>query len=194
MFAAGNDGPNSDTIGAPGTAKNTITVGNSQNRYSGAPNTIMDGSSRGPVDDGRIKPDILAPGGYVRSCRAQEATDIGGATWTSNWYLEYTGTSMATPNAAGTAALIREYITEVAQRPEPQGALVKALMILGARDVGSRDIPNMDEGWGESTSKELSLQTMDEEYGLMTVQCYLQQGILRVIHSTLRLQIRHSKQ
>ncbi len=148
LFAAGNDGPNSDTIGAPGTAKNTITVGNSQNRYSGAPNSIMDGSSRGPVDDGRIKPDILAPGGYVRSCRAQEATDIGGATWTSNWYLEYTGTSMATPNAAGTAALIREYITEVAQRPEPQGALVKALMILGARDVGTRDIPNMDEGWG----------------------------------------------
>ena len=148
LFAAGNDGPNSDTIGSPGTAKNTITVGNSQNRYSGAPNSIMDGSSRGPVDDGRIKPDILAPGGYVRSCKAQEATDTGGATWSSNWYLEYTGTSMATPNAAGTAALIREYITEVAQRPEPQGALVKALMILGARDVGARDIPNMDEGWG----------------------------------------------
>ena len=148
LFAAGNDGPDSDTIGAPGTAKNTITVGNSQNRYSGAPNTIMDGSSRGPVDDGRIKPDILAPGGYVRSCRAQEATDTGGSTWANSWYLEYTGTSMATPNAAGTAALIREYITEVAQRPQPQGALVKALMILGARDVGSRDIPNMDEGWG----------------------------------------------
>ena len=148
LFAAGNDGPDSDTIGAPATAKNTITVGNSQNRYQGSPNSIMDGSSRGPVDDGRIKPDIIAPGGYVRSCRAQEATDTAGATWTSTWYLEYTGTSMATPNAAGTAALIREYITEVAQRPEPQGALVKALMILGARDVGTRDIPNMDEGWG----------------------------------------------
>ena len=148
LFAAGNDGPDSDTIGAPATAKNTITVGNSQNRYQGSPNTIMDGSSRGPVDDGRIKPDILAPGGFVRSCKAQEATDTSGATWTSTWYLEYTGTSMATPNAAGTAALIREYITEVAQRPEPQGALVKALMILGAKDVGSRDIPNMDEGWG----------------------------------------------
>ena len=148
LFAAGNDGPGSDTIGSPATAKNTITVGNSQNRYQGSPNTIMDGSSRGPVDDGRIKPDILAPGGYVRSCRAQEATDTGGSTWSDSWYLEYTGTSMATPNAAGTAALIREYITEVAQRPEPQGALVKALMILGARDVGSRDIPNMDEGWG----------------------------------------------
>ena len=148
LFAAGNDGPQSDTIGSPATAKNLIAVGNSQNRYQGAPNTIMDGSSRGPVDDGRIKPDLLAPGGFVRSCKAQEATDTGGATWSSTWYLEYTGTSMATPNAAGTAALIREYITEVAQRPEPQGALVKALMILGARDVGTRDIPNMDEGWG----------------------------------------------
>lgn len=148
LFAAGNDGPDPDTIGSPATAKNTITVGNSQNRYSGAPDTIMSGSSRGPVDDGRIKPDILAPGGYVRSCRAQEATDTGGASWTSTWYLEYTGTSMATPNAAGMSALIRQYITEVAGRPEPQGALVKALMILGARDVGSRDIPNMNEGWG----------------------------------------------
>ena len=148
LFAAGNDGPDSGTVGAPGTAKNTITVGNSQNRYQGSPNSIMDGSSRGPVDDGRIKPDIIAPGGYVRSCRAQEATDIAGATWSNSWYLEYTGTSMATPNAAGTAALIREYITEISQRPEPQGALVKALMILGARDVGTRDIPNMDEGWG----------------------------------------------
>ncbi|MDP6869552.1 MAG: S8 family serine peptidase [Candidatus Poseidoniaceae archaeon] len=148
LFAGGNDGPDSGSIHSPGTAKNTITVGNSQNRYSGAPNSIMDSSGRGPVDDGRIKPDILAPGGYVRSCRAQEATDTGGASWSNNWYLEYSGTSMATPNAAGTAALIREYITEVAQRPEPQGALVKALMILGAQDVGTRDIPNMDEGWG----------------------------------------------
>ena len=148
LFAAGNDGPDSDTIGSPATAKNLLAVGNSQNRYTGAPNNIMDGSSRGPVDDGRIKPDVIAPGGYVRSCKAQEATDTGGATWTSNWYMEYTGTSMATPNAAGTAALIREYITEIAQRPEPQGALVKALMILGAKDVGVRDIPNNDEGWG----------------------------------------------
>jgi len=148
LFAAGNDGPGSDTIGSPATAKNLLAVGNSQNRYAGAPNSIMDGSSRGPVDDGRIKPDVIAPGGYVRSCKAQEATDTGGATWTSTWYMEYTGTSMSTPNAAGTAALIREYITEVAQRPEPQGALVKALMILGARDVGTRDIPNNDEGWG----------------------------------------------
>ena len=148
LFAAGNDGPDSDTITPPSTAKNAVTVGMHQNRYQGAPDFIMEGSSRGPLDDGRIKPDILAPGGYVRSCRAQEAADTGGSSWSSTWYLEYTGTSMATPNAAGAAAMIREYLEEIALRQSPQGALVKALLILGAEDIGARDIPNNDEGWG----------------------------------------------
>ncbi len=148
LFAAGNDGPNSDTVSPPATAKNVVTVGMHQSRYSGAPDTIMSGSSRGPLDDGRIKPDVLAPGGYVRSCRAQEASDTGGSSWSSNWYLEYTGTSMATPNAAGASAMIRQYLEEIALRDSPQGALVKALLILGAQDIGTRDIPNNDEGWG----------------------------------------------
>ena len=148
LFAAGNDGPGTGTVGSPSTAKNTLTVGNHQNRYGNAPDVMMSGSSRGPTDDGRIKPDVVAPGGYVRSCRAQEAQDIAGATWSSQYYLEYTGTSMATPNAAGAAALVREYLLEVAQRPAPQGALIKALLILGAEDIGTRNIPNDDEGWG----------------------------------------------
>ena len=154
LFAAGNDGPGAGTVGSPSTAKNVVTVGNHQARYSGAPDNLMSGSSRGPTDDGRIKPDIIAPGGYVRSCRAQEAQDIGGSSWQSTWYLEYTGTSMATPNAAGAATLIREYLMEIAQRPSPQGALVKALLVLGATDINARDIPNNDEGWGRVNLKE----------------------------------------
>ena len=148
LFAAGNDGPNSGTVSPPATAKNIISVGNHQNRFSGSPDTMMSGSSRGPTEDGRIKPDLVAPGGFVRSCRAQEATDTGSNTWANTYYLEYTGTSMATPNAAGAALMIREYLEEIAQRPSPQGALVKALMVLGAQDIGTRDIPNDDEGWG----------------------------------------------
>ena len=148
VFAAGNDGPNSGTVNSPGTAKNSLTVGMHQSRYGAAPNTIMSGSSRGPTDDDRIKPDILAPGGYVRSCKSQEATDEDGSTWDNQYYMEYTGTSMATPNAAGAAALVREYLTEVAERASPQGALMKAMLILGAQDVGTRDIPNNNEGWG----------------------------------------------
>tara|TARA_Y100001980_G_C14556774_1_gene350178 strand:+ start:4815 stop:9353 length:4539 start_codon:yes stop_codon:yes gene_type:complete len=148
VFAAGNDGPNSGTVNSPGTAKNPITVGMHQSRYGSAPNTIMSGSSRGPTDDDRIKPDVLAPGGYVRSCKSQEAQDDGTSTWDNQYYMEYTGTSMATPNTAGAAALVREYLTEVAQRPSPQGALMKAMLILGAQDIGTRNIPNNDEGWG----------------------------------------------
>jgi len=149
LFAAGNDGPGVSTINSPGTAKNSVTVGSHQNRYSGSPDTVWDSSSRGPTDDGRIKPDVIAPGAYVRSCLSQEATDTaGGTVQPGGWYIEYSGTSMATPNAAGSAALIREYILEIAQRPAPQGALVKALLVLGAKDVGTRDIPNNNEGWG----------------------------------------------
>ncbi len=148
LFSAGNDGDGSGTISPPATAKNQIAVGNHHNRGGGAPNTLATSSSRGPTDDGRLKPDVTAPGAWVRSCRSQDAADISTATWSSQWYLEYSGTSMAAPNAAGASALIREYLVEVAQRPQPQGALVKALLILGAEDMGTRDIPNNDEGWG----------------------------------------------
>ncbi|MEE2758767.1 MAG: S8 family serine peptidase [Candidatus Thermoplasmatota archaeon] len=148
LVSAGNDGPDSDTITPPATAKNAVAVGNHHNRGGGAPSNLADSSSRGPTDDGRIKPDVTAPGSWVRSCRSQDASDTGGSTWTSQWYLEYSGTSMAAPNAAGASVLIREYLMEVAGRPSPQGALIKGMLILGAEDTGARDIPNMNEGWG----------------------------------------------
>jgi len=145
LFAAGNE--RNDGISSPGTAKNVITVGGHVNRYNGAPDDMYYWSSRGPTDDGRIKPDIVAPGDYVRSCKSQEASSASGS-WSNNWYLEYSGTSMATPAAAGAAVLVREYLMEVASRPAPQAALIKALLILGAEDMGTRNIPNNDEGWG----------------------------------------------
>ena len=143
LFAAGNE--RNDGVSPPGTAKNVITIGGHKNRYSGAPDEMYYWSSRGPTDDGRIKPDLVAPGDYVRSCKAQEASDAQGS-WDNTWYLEYSGTSMATPAAAGASALVREYLTEVIGRQAPQGALVKGLLILGAKDMGTRDIPNEDEG------------------------------------------------
>ena len=109
LFAAGNE--RNDGISPPGTAKNVITIGGHVNRYGGAPNDMYWWSSIGPTDDGRIKPDLTAPGDYVRSCRAQEASDAEG-TWNNTWYLEYSGTSMSTPAAAGSAALVREYLID----------------------------------------------------------------------------------
>ena len=145
LFAAGNE--RNEGVSPPGTAKNVITIGGHVNRYNGAPDEMYYWSSRGPTDDGRIKPDLVAPGDYVRSCKSQEADSAQG-TWSNNWYLEYSGTSMSTPAAAGAAVLVREYLMEVIGRQAPQGALIKGLLILGAQDMGTRDIPNDDEGWG----------------------------------------------
>ena len=131
----------------PGTAKNVITVGAHVNRYSSnAEDEMYYWSSRGPTDDGRIKPDIVAAGDYVRSCKAQEASEAPDNI-NDDWHVEYSGTSMATPAAAGASAIVREYLMEVAERPEPQGALVKAMLILGAEDMGTRAIRDNDEGW-----------------------------------------------
>jgi len=143
LFAAGNEAESG--ISSPGTAKNVITIGGHQNRWD--PDQMYPDSSRGPTDDGRIKPDLLGPGDWVRSCLAQEAADVS-SNIGDPYYVESSGTSMATPAAAGAAALVREYIMEIAERPAPQGSLVKAMLILGAEDIGTRDIPNNDEGWG----------------------------------------------
>ena len=145
LFAAGNE--KDDGISSPGTAKNVITVGGHVNRYSGAPDEMYYYSSRGPTDDGRIKPDVTGPGDYVRSCLAQEAEDAS-TNIGDSYYIEYSGTSMATPATAGASVLVREYLMEIAERPAPQGSLVKAMLILGAIDMGTRNIPNGDEGWG----------------------------------------------
>jgi hypothetical protein len=79
VFAAGNDGPDTESIGSPGTAKNVITVGAAENMQaiggsdgSGVPdaeannaNDMLSFSSRGPCTDGRHKPELVAPGTHV---------------------------------------------------------------------------------------------------------------------------------
>ncbi|SEK53333.1 Immune inhibitor A peptidase M6 [Stigmatella aurantiaca] len=87
LFAAGNFGSYANTVGAPATAKNVITVGASENaRAFGAADLcdtpdseanslhdIASFSSRGPTSDGRKKPDLMAPGTHVAGGVAQEA-------------------------------------------------------------------------------------------------------------------------
>ena len=80
IFSAGNSGPGAGTVGSPGTAKNVIAVGASEGvRATGlaAPCQLDSGadsardiasfSSRGPTVDGRIKPDVVAPGTNIMS-------------------------------------------------------------------------------------------------------------------------------
>ncbi|RKX92637.1 MAG: hypothetical protein DRP84_09715 [Spirochaetes bacterium] len=141
VFANGNSGPGSSTVGAPATAKNVVSVGATQN-YPNQEN-IASFSSRGPTYDGRYKPTVCAPGSYVTS--VDNNTDC--ITQTCN-FMDMQGTSMATPLMAGSAALVKQYYLTYKSHI-PTGALIKATLIASARDMaGTPPIPNNDEGWG----------------------------------------------
>jgi PGF-pre-PGF domain-containing protein len=149
LFAAGNSGVyGSGTINAPGTAKNALTIGASENYrpslgiYADNINEIAYFSSRGPTADGRIKPDLVAPGTYIYSTKSS-------LTSGSEYYTYMSGTSMATPIVAGTAALVRQYYMDIEGLPNPSAALIKATLINGAYDMTSgQDRPNYSQGWG----------------------------------------------
>jgi serine protease AprX len=93
--AAGNEGPGRCTVGSPGAAAKALTVGGMADLGEGGFYEYF-ASSRGKTADGRIKPDISAPAIDITSARAGMPTG----------YINYTGTSMATPFVAGVAALM----------------------------------------------------------------------------------------
>ena len=117
-------------------------------------------SSRGPCNDGRIKPDIVAPGTDIISTRTRAATNTGWGIGPNTNYLYMGGTSMATPLTAGAAGLTRQWVTTTGGVTNPSGQLLKALMLNGARNMApgqygtgtKQEIPtvrpNNVEGWG----------------------------------------------
>ena len=169
VVAAGNDGTDAnnngvvdlDSMDTPGTAKNCLTVGASENwraisstygaswtnDYKVEPiysdniaetdpvHGLVAFSSRGPCDDGRIKPDIVAPGTFVISTRSRASSDTGWGVPSNTNYLYMGGTSMATPLTSGAAALMRQWLTTTGGIADPSAALLKALLINGARDM-----------------------------------------------------------
>jgi len=148
VAAAGNGGSGASTVCAPGTAKNTLTVGNVYSSRKLGPRSLYFNSSRGPCEDGRIKPDVVAPGVTIVSCRSSMRPGLSSSD-ADGWYTPMTGTSMATPHVAGCAALVRQWLMA---RPEfassrPSGALIKAILTGGAQDIGG-GYTRMDQGFG----------------------------------------------
>jgi len=151
VFSVGDNGASgASQVTAPGTAKNVLSIGSSNN------GSVSASSSQGPTLDGRIKPDLVAPGEGICSARAEEAKSVVGSVCASgthsntrSMYMELSGTSQATAVASGSAALAREYLREVAGINKPSASLIKATLVNGAEDLGTPDIPNNNEGWGQ---------------------------------------------
>jgi subtilisin family serine protease len=172
IVASGNDGDwGGCTVGSPGSAKNALTVGASNSGPErGEPNVDLaaDFSSRGPTEDGRIKPEIVVPGNYVLS-----ASSMGPGAGSSCKLEFMAGTSMSTPLVAGSAALVRQYLmdgyysrvvqaqglcgltrgTPYTCRPmkSPSGMLLKALLINGADRRAAPGEYDLDIGFGHLT-------------------------------------------
>ena len=142
VVAAGNsgfgivtsqDGPSSAglslTINDPGNAELAITVGST---HRDMPHTygVSYFSSKGPTGDGRIKPDLVAPGEKVISCESSDATERKPDAITAR-YCEGSGTSQAAPHVSGVIAAFLSIRREFLQRPEE----VKRLFMSTATDL-----------------------------------------------------------
>ena len=126
VTAAGNLGPGSGTVTAPGSSRKVITVGSSD---------LLTGtggiSGCGPTRDCVCKPDLVAPGKDIISC----APGIS-----RREYAKKSGTSMSTPQISGAIALALQkapYLTNVQ---------IKMLLRDSVRDLG---LPHNRQGWGE---------------------------------------------
>jgi len=144
LVAAGNSGDAGlNTVSDPATAKNIISVGATESLGSSfitgmrGMDYLASFSSRGPTKDGRIKPDVVAPGFFVASASAVPQSESCALR------LE-AGTSMSTPITAGNALLVRQYFEEgfhkngkknVENGIKPTAALVKAVLMNGAQYI-----------------------------------------------------------
>jgi serine protease AprX len=113
------------TINDPGNAEEAITVG-STHRDMPHVYGVSYFSSKGPTGDGRLKPDLVAPGEKIISCQAGAGVPGGGSVGAAEVrpnaitarYKEDSGTSMAAPHVSGVIAAFLSIRNEFIGRPD----------------------------------------------------------------------------
>ncbi len=154
-FSAGNSG--SAGLTRPKAAKNVIVTGNSENyrpTVGGSESDNIDhlftgshGSSHGNCGDGRVRPDLIAPGEWTASANFDSSP--GQSEYISPKLTWGGGTSGASPKTAGACALLTEWWRERNAGRTPSPALLRALLVNGTEDTGfGGPVPNARQGWG----------------------------------------------
>jgi serine protease AprX len=135
VAAAGNYGPDSGSIALPGSSRKIITVGASNDVSVRHAYRVKEHySGRGPTRECVMKPDVVAPGSGIYSCNA----NYDG--YETPPYIMKSGTSMATPVAAGAIALL------LSKFPDMKNMEVKLRL---RESCTWRNLSEYQQGWGE---------------------------------------------
>ena len=129
FISAGNDGSGVNTIGDPGLADKVMGIGSYISKASWQSNYGSDSqftdnlhgfSSRGPREDGGFSPQLVAPGSAISTVPTwQEGQPVAGTYTLPPGYGMYNATSMASPEAAGSAALLIRAAKQVGVQKQP---------------------------------------------------------------------------
>lgn len=181
VFAAGNSGnvacvaPTggmNSIIGGFQAAKNVISVGNTTFDA-----VISGSSSKGPVADGRIKPEISAQGTLVRS------------TYPFDRYATSSGTSMASPAVSGGLALLYQRYRQLHTNQNPKNALMKAILCNGGTDQGV-DGPDYKYGFGwMNLLRSVSMLESNSHFNSSVATNVKNQHTIQVPANTARLKV-----
>lgn len=177
VFSSGNEGPSPNTIAEPKEGKNIIVVGASENYRLDRPlgascgqssniAGVADLSSRGPCQDGRMAPTVVAPGTDISSAVSSSALGYGAYSYGGCRqlvdplhpdYAWFSGTSMSTPIVSGALAVISQWWRATHNTINPSPAMLKAIVVNSADDMAGGPngrggtlghIPDNDQGWG----------------------------------------------
>jgi subtilisin family serine protease len=167
-------------------------------------------SSRGPTADGRLKPEVVAPGTNIVSARSKHPKADPNMSWGiyDDHYLFLGGTSMATPLTSGAMAIVRQVLLQRMKVESVSSALLKATVANTAEDlfpgqfgsgVGQEQPtrrPNNHEGWGRvnlaSLVDDAGLSFLDHRQGLSTGAAFEQSVVVRDISRPLKVTLAYT--